>query len=86
MAAECWSVVMAKDLWSLLEAVPLITIYIYALVLFVCFFGRSFVVRIKYVNRSSRELEYVYWFLHGETAIYRRLCILMSSDGCMDKN
>lgn len=43
-------------------------------------------MRIKYVNRSSRELEYVYWFLHGETAIYRRLCILMSSDGCMDKN
>ena len=57
------------------------------MLLFVClFFGRSFVVRIKYVNRSSREPEYVYWFLHGETAIYRRLCILMSSDGRMDKN
>lgn len=47
---------MAEDLCSLLEAVPLITIYIYTF-----FFGRSFVVRIKYVNRSSRELECVYY-------------------------
>lgn len=69
MATEWWSVVMAKVLYSHLESVPLITMYIYNL----GFVSRSFVVRIKYVNRSSRELEHVYLFLCGETAMYRRL-------------
>lgn len=80
--------VVVKDLCSILEAVPLITTDIYTLVfsafLFLgfCFFGRSFVVRIKSADKSSRELESVWC---AGSCLQGQLCS-ESREGSTNKN
>jgi len=80
VAAQWWSVVVAKDLCPLSEAVPLFTIYLYS-----WFFWQE----LRCENQVCKQVFKRAWVcvpIPTQRQLPTGDCILMSSDGCTDEN